>query len=624
MKMTKAMLAAAIACGTMVSTAAYAAEEVISAYALDPVVVTATVVPVQTFDAHANVAVITAKEIEDKHYTNVPEALRNITGISIMDYGRPGYDSSNSIRLNGSKNVIILVDGARVSTQNIAGYLASDMVPVENIERIEVMKGNASAIYGADAKGGVINIITKKNVPNKSQISLAGGNFGAEEYKFSTQGTTNKTSYRVNAKKSILGNFEDGNGNKVTRSLNADTIGFMVKQEFSQGTDIALSYDNYNGDFKYHDLFYGNGICEGSNKRNQWTLSSNQKISEKASNTLVLKRTNYDFKYKSVADYSYPANYSNKVNGWSLNDQFKTKIGKAHDFVAGIEYNNDKVDYIYNLNSDKIVNKALFVQDKWQFDDKWDATVGVRLDDHSIAGNAVTPRYNVGYKADENNSMYVSYSRFFVAPEYSQYFGSYGNPKLNPEKGYTWELGYNHKFDESAEASISLFYREANNTIDYSYMTGTYENLNEEKAKGVDVKLQKQFKNISTRLGYTYTNTRATNANSGGYNYNISGYLPKHAVNIGIGYNDKKFDANVDVRGSIDRVGTAYKFPDKNYWLCDLSLNYKPVKNARVFFKVNNLFDKFYAEHSAANAYNPDWYYSMPGRTVLAGVEYNF
>ena len=134
--------------GAVVHAEDAAAEDAaLQGFNLDQIVVTATRTPVTEFDAHANLSVITAKDIENRHYTTVKDALRDVPGAVIFDYGRPGYDNSNSIRLNGSNQVVVLVDGVRVSQSDIAPLASTMFVPVENIERIETLKGAASALY---------------------------------------------------------------------------------------------------------------------------------------------------------------------------------------------------------------------------------------------------------------------------------------------------------------------------------------------------------------------------------------------------------------------------------------------------------------------------------------------
>lgn len=641
-KLTKGMLMTALICGTisMVPFGAVAHAEdaaaddaALQGFTLDQIVVTATRTPVTEFDAHANVSVITAKDIENRHYTTVKDALRDVPGAVIYEYGGPGHEMSNSIRLNGSNQVVVLIDGVRASQSDITPLASTMFVPVENIERIETLKGAASAMYGADAKGGVINIITKQTAKPVTKIRAEAGSFGAQEYAIYTQGTSDnkKLTYRVNAKINKLDDAKDGHGNKIVQDLDAKTVGFFLKNEFSEGNDLSIGYNKYKSDFKYEDKFYGGGITDGKTDTDDLSIISNQKFNEKITNRFSFKHLKFNNKYSDLS----PAATQYKSNSWEIDDQLTAKLSDSNTLVVGLNYMHDKFDFASedlwwgksNIN-EKIIKKAIFLQDEWKFANKWDLNTGLRYDSHSIAGNAFTPRFNLGYEADKNNNIYLSYSKFFVAPTAYQYFSTYygvGNRNLKPEKGYTWELGWNHKFNDTASIAAHLFYRKSHDAVIYDDVgTFRYENIEDEKARGFDVQLKKSFgKNFSSSLGYTYTNTKQTH--NGILKRNSDGYVPKHAINMALSYNSSKFDADLMARAAIDRKGSgAGYFPAENYVIVDLAVNYKPIKELKAYIKVNNLFDKFYAEQSAVNAWMPDAWYTMPGRSIVGGIEYSF
>ncbi len=635
-KVTKGMLMTALICGTIsilphgVYAEEAAEEEALQGFTLDQVVVTATRTPVTEFDAHANLSVITAKDIENRHYTTVKDALRDVPGAIILDYGSPGYEMTNSIRLNGSNQVVVLVDGVRVSQSDILPLASTMFVPVENVERIETLKGAASAMYGADAKGGVINIITKKSTEPVTKIRAEAGSFGAQEYAFSTQGTTDnkKLTYRINAKINKLADAKDGHGKKITQDLDAKTFGFMLKNDFSEGNDLSISYNQYKSDFTYDGRFpWNGGIAKGKTDTNEWTVSSNQKINDKISNRFTFKYLKFHERYNN----ENPAFIKYKNTSWEIDDQLTAKLSDVNTLVVGFSYMRDKFDYAYDdgwfpsFVNETITKKAIFLQDEWKFAKKWDLNTGLRYDNHSTAGSAFTPRFNLGYEADKKNNVYLSYSKFFVAPTAYQYYEKqYGNRNLKPEKGYTWELGWNHKFDDTAALSTHVFYRSSHDAFGSDPNTWQYINIEKEKAKGFDVQFKKAFgKNFSTSLGYTYTNTKQTQP--GVVKRNAGGYLPKHAINLGLSYNSKKFDADLMARASLDRKGADEGlFPNKDYVIVDLAVNYKPIKELKAYIKVNNLFDKYYAEYSNVAYSGPGDWYSMPGRSIVGGIEYSF
>lgn len=142
-------------------------------YTLDGIVVTASRVPEKKIDSNADVSVVTAKEIEEKHYDDVSEAVRHVPGVIISNSSGNGQNyNSNKLYINGSDKVVLLIDGVRMNTNGLttgSAVTLAQHVNMGSIERIEVLKGAASTLYGSDAQGGVINIITKS--PQEGKVT---------------------------------------------------------------------------------------------------------------------------------------------------------------------------------------------------------------------------------------------------------------------------------------------------------------------------------------------------------------------------------------------------------------------------------------------------------------------
>lgn len=171
-------------------------------FSLDTMVITASRIPTKITDARADISVITRKEIEDMHMTNVEEALRTVPGVQFLSYGGNGGMNANlsGIRINGSKEVVVLVDGVRVSEfqGDSAGYTYAALTNnMDNIERVEVLRGSAGTLYGSGAKGGVINIITRKINDTKTTIDISAGDFSTRQYKVNTMGRKDNLAYHV-------------------------------------------------------------------------------------------------------------------------------------------------------------------------------------------------------------------------------------------------------------------------------------------------------------------------------------------------------------------------------------------------------------------------------------------
>lgn len=621
----KQTLIAALICAHLVAggygTIAWAAEDKAENkedFSMEQIVVTATRTPVKEFDANANITVITAEEIAKNHYQDLSEALRSVPGVYIGNYSLAGYDNSNAIKINGADEIVVIIDGVKVNSAGVK-FSATMFKNMDNIERIEVLKGSASTLYGADAKGGVINIITKKVDHNQSKLSISGGSYERENYSFMHEGRQDDVSWRIFAQKDLLGDFKDGRGVTTPAALNADTKSFRITKEFGEKSDLTLMYDAYKADSNYTALWEPD-LKKGEIDNYTIKMIYNTKIDHNTMNQFSIMNNMFDTDFDA---------YLTKIRTVRIADQFTKKMNDEHNLTAGFEFTEDKV---ISFDDVKLTNRALYIQDEWNFAEAWKLTGGLRYDNNSGFGSHYTPSVNLGYKFNEKANMYVGYSEYFIPPSPTNlYSAKYGNLNMKPETGDTSEIGFNYRIDETLEASTHLFKRNSTDRIGYINSLKKYGNVGAEKADGWDIQLKKHFsKSTNAYVGYTHTNVDATDQRA----KNVDGYIPKGAWNVGIDYSENKVGLSLVGRGVVDRPGPETPdavdnfFPVNTYWVWDMAFNYQANQNVKAFIKVNNLFDKFYAEHSNAR-YNwsstPDeeWW-SAPGRNVVFGVEYTF
>ena len=185
-KMSKGMLMAALICGSL-SVLNVASAEELQSFEMDEFVVTAARTETRLVDTPANISVVGAEQIEERKYQDMGEVLKDVDGVTVLDTGLGTKEKM--IKLNGDDRVLVLVDGRRVGTDMGSndggrGSIDMNMLPDTSvIERVEVLKGAGGALYGSEAVGGVINIITKKADMTNGKISLGFGSFGAEDKK---------------------------------------------------------------------------------------------------------------------------------------------------------------------------------------------------------------------------------------------------------------------------------------------------------------------------------------------------------------------------------------------------------------------------------------------------------
>lgn len=274
-------------------------------YTLDQVVVTAARTEEKQIDTNASVSVVTSKQIAQKHFNDVSEALRAVPGVVLGNYSASGQNySSNKVFINGSSNVVILVDGMRRNTNGVSGSAVNlgTLTDMASIERIEVLKGSASTLYGSDAQGGVINIITKKPKTDEVHTTIGAGfgNNSTEKYTIYNEGKAGNIFWTIDAGKHLQGAYKDGWGRKVISHLNAKHIDVKLGYDLGEGSDIVFNYSKYKSDYIRPD----NGSNDthddyGTKDNDAISLQYTAKISSRLSNqfNVYRHRTNFNDNY---------------------------------------------------------------------------------------------------------------------------------------------------------------------------------------------------------------------------------------------------------------------------------------------------------------------------------------
>ena len=609
-------------------------------YSLNEVVVTASRTPEKKIDANADVAVVTSKEIEEKHFDDVAQAVKNVPGVFINSHGASGQvGNSDQIYINGSPNVVVLVDGMRRNTNGNSLMNASiaELVAMDSIDHIEVLKGSASTLYGSDAQGGVINIITKKAKEDgvKTTLRTSFGDNSKEKYTLYNAGKEGNVFWSVEAGKELAGDYKDGWGRKVINHLNAEHYNVKLGYDLGNDSDITLNYEKYKADYTRPD--YGStSIVSDKGKKDNDSISLQYKarLSEKLTNQFSVYRNKTTFKDnygKSAKDL-----WAMDMKTTGISDQL-TYTANKQTLTGGFDWYKDEVPY--NMGSapegDSVHNIAFYLQDKIDLTDQWNITPGVRVDHHSAFGTHTSPSLSIGFKQNENTNYYFNYKTFFVAPNMYQlyapgipFYGPVGNKDLKPQEGNTIEFGINHNFSDTLSGTFNIFHTHAKNLIQHVNGYG-FENTGKANVNGFSLNLNKDFnQHWNASIGYSFIHMPATAPNK---NINSDGILPESTLNINVGYQADKFNANLSGRGIMNRYGTKADWSGKptkmsnyaNYWVWDLAANYQFTKEATLFARVNNIFDQFYTDIGSSQDPYGTWY-SAPGRNFEIGLQFQF
>lgn len=625
-----ALISGTFAVGMPVTQAADEMDATLNQFQLEQIVVTATRTPVEIFKAQANVSVITSEDIEKKNYKDLYTALRDVPGIQTWGYGQAGYLTSNSLRINGSEKIIVLIDGVRVN-QGAEIFSPGTISNMDNIERVEVLKGSASALYGADAQGGVINIITKKGGLAKSKLYFDAGNFGRQDYGAVINARDGKFGVTLGAHKKKEGDFESARNERVISNAETNNWNVNLNYDIKDNSDIRLNYDNMN-----YRFFYSTPGTGDSHPGSFDSTKAN-----------MIWRQEFDNDTHNV--FSIGSNRKNYETTWGtstfrsllLQEQISRKTG-AHLLTVGVDYEGTKVinqpSYNAKYIGEKLNTSAYYLQDQIDLTDRFKFIAGIRYTDPNKFDAVWTPSFNLGYDFNENTNMYVSWNKFFDTPTISQMYGAeHGNSNLKPEDGKNFEVGFNHKFNDKLALAGHYFYRNTTNFVAYDSVTKHYYNKdNEVRTKGFDVQINKVFDDHwKAKIAYTYIQMPQNGTDLKGQE-NYGGFLPRSAWNIGLDYTEDKYDVGLTGRGIIKRPGytTEYGpyFPNDTYWVFDVNASYRPTKNFRLYANVYNLFNQYYAE--ASDVYWRDIgygslggnfdYWPQAGRSFILGMEYSF
>ena len=633
--MMVAFACAAALCGGMASAADEPQE-----FVLDDVVVTATRTKDKVVDAPANVTVVSAEKIAERHYVDVAEALRDVPGASVMDIGTGA--SEKKIVLNGDARVLVLVDGRRVNFDMGVGsgrgsYDLNQLPDIGTIERIEVVKGHGGSLYGSDAVGGVVNIITKKADHSYGKISLGFGSQQSREAKAMYAFKKDKTGVMVSFSKYKQGYFKYKDAASdvtkrwpVNSSYENEKVSVKVTQELSATTNLEIGYD-----FSKYD-----GL------RSTYSTATSASTSYKKTQNFHMK---YDWLMKGK-DQGYVYIYRNKLDYYNdggmeetdtgIEIQQAITTGDNNKLVVGASYRKGKAfNELAYAKEQSINNKAIFVNDQWEFLPSWTLSAGVRYDHHSTAGGKTTWSAGLNKKLDANSHVYFNWGQVFKAPTiddlyyYNASWGYYGDPNLKPETGDTWTLGYGAKIGKKTEVNVSYFQSDLKDAIDWDYSTWPCyaRNIYKQKKNGFEISVNhKLTENWDLEASYSYVRVR-NNENGAGY-VRDGGYIP-NMYRFGVRFHNNKWNVNAFLRGGSgadtskykDKFGSdAIRYLGSSYITLDMSVNYKATDNLSFYAKGYNLFNKAYAENSGVDIKSGTYKYPAQGCHFIIGAEFSF
>lgn len=620
MRKNTTFLLAATMLAANISFAVPAFADSLQTYNLDTMVVTAQRESKRDVDTPASVTTVSQKQLAETGAANLFDALRLQSGVTTYSYGGSqslGGMNAKILMRGANKGTVVMIDGVPANI-NETYYL--DSVPVESIARVEIVKGAASTLYGSEASTGVINIITKKKMPNT--LSLTKGEYGREKAALTLN--ADKLNFAVTLEQSDPMKGYSSNYKQIN-DLNKKSFTASYKFDdnwsFShQHNDSKYSYDQYDKtwsklteDANYHyiddfsrlqykdDSVSANLFYNRSNRRNQTYNVTGSKWTK--SDHLRFDTIGLDLQKQITGKFG------DVIVGTTVSrDSYKNDITVAKNIKPGTKINEFRTNY------------AVFAQLSKDLGAGYTATVGARetVVEANKRYNAFTPQFALLKKLDNNSSLYANAAKSFKMPTFTQIYGGGGanfaaNPLLEPEEGWTYEFGYK-KTSNTSMFKAALYYMDLD-TIEYEgkgTSSNPYVTRNMSfKNKGLEMTYEKDFgSKYSYSLGANFCNPMGKNK-KGVWERKFA----REQYNAGIKYHDAKFNAALTGMFTTDRASGWGDLLPVNF-----IAGYKFDKSSSVELGVENIFDR---DDIVSNPGSATKYYCLP-RMVHVTYTYTF
>ena len=581
---------------------------------LDTVLVTATRTEQAIARTLAPATVFTEKDIDNLQANSVAELLQRIPGASINSNGGAGSVSSLFLRGTNDDHTLFLIDGQRISSATL-GTSPLEVLDINQIERIEVVRGPRSSLYGADAIGGVVQIFTKKGGAEgiHPKISYGVGKNGTQETLVSINGSQDgfrgsiaAADYYTHGMDNLI---DDAGTNWDDDAFRNNSISTSIGYAFDNGTDIELSHYKSDGENEYDNGFAPStkpyltaGVETTSFKWEQPVISDIWK-----STVLLGRAHNNSEDFDDLNDTTFSKfNTTRDSANWQNDFSFKTGV-VSHVFTGGVDYYNDEV----NSSSDftdatgapvkERDNIGTFVQEQMEVG-KHQLVLGLRNDDNEEYNNNATGNITYGYALADDLRVITSYGTAFKAPTFNDLYWpispwSAGNPNLKPENSENFEIGLKGT-PAFGTWGISVFENNIDQLIEWAEVpVGSWfytpSNVDKAEIQGVEFELTTNVMEWNVAFNTSYIDARYDG--KGPDHNNVLLYRPKQNMNLDISRSFGDFEFGTELIAQSDRyTDRTNTNSEDGYGLVNLRTAYNITDEVKLQLKLTNLMDKQY------------------------------
>jgi len=555
---------------------------------LEPVVVTANRVARTANETLASVTVITRKDIEQQQSMSVPDLLRGLPGVQITNNGGPGKTTSLFLRGSNDSHTLVLIDGVKVGSATLGSAPLQDL-PIEQIERIEIVRGPRASLYGSEAIGGVIQIFTKKGVQSPS-FSLGGGSRGT--YDGSVTGGFGSADAWINVGASgqtTRGiNVKDGSSEPDRDGYTRSTMNLRGGGRLNEKLDFDLQAlhtegrNKYDGDPNVTDLqqdVYAGNLRYAASEKYTTSLKLAQNLDASKNFTDEIFRSRIDTRRSQ-------ANWQNEVT-----------VAKGHQLVGGFDYLYDEILSNTNYDRTKRINKAVYGQYLADLG-AVDLQLAARHDKNEQFGHHNTGSIAAGYTFSPALHLRTSYGTAFKAPSFNDlYWPGAGSPNLQPEKSRTVEVGASGKHGDF-DWQASAFKSRVSNLIAWAPIapgswTWLPSNVAQAHITGLELNASQKLGNTKLAASATFLNPKDHSGDSS--EGNLLARRARQTGRLDADHQLGKWSFGASLNASGKRYNDAANTVKLGgYATTDLRLAYAFSKEWRVQTRIENAFDKRY------------------------------
>lgn len=607
MKLSRLALAVALAPCTSVFAETPSRE---AAMKLDDVIITANREVQTRSESSAAVSIFTRADIERLRPADINELLVRVPGVQVVQNGGRGSNTSLFIRGTGTAQSLVLIDGQRAGSVS-SGGASLQYLNVEQIERIEVLRGSRSAVYGADAIGGVVQIFTRRGEVSgvNPYLRIAGGSQGTWERSLGVSGGDQRTSYSLNASLEETTGI-DRSGPSWVSDSDHDAYrnrAFSINLSHNVNDDLQVGFSaleqrgksEYDNPYGRKDAFWN---TYPTKPYTDYSLSSTSvfteaQINEHWSSRLELghaedKQDGRDKLFSGSDTFNSYRDSATWLNTLTLNSD--------HSLLIGADYLNDKLRSNTDYNEDERWNQAGFIQHSYH-GERFSTELGLRHDKNQQYGSENT--WNVALTAALNahNDLIFSYAEGFRAPTFNDLywpadpvFGASSNPNLAPEKSKSYELQWRSQLAEHTRLEASIYRTDIHDLIAYVWNPATSEglnyNVNEARINGFEASLHQQLLGWQGVLGLSVIDPRDRDSEhtlQRRAKQTLSLDIDRRIGNIGVGATWQTVSRRFDDAANTREIA--------GYGVLDLRASWHASQELAFDLKLNNLLDKGYS-----------------------------